>query len=260
MRRADRLFQIVLLLGRGRVVTARRMAEELEVSERTVYRDITDLMAVGTPIDGEAGVGYRLRPGYQVPPLMFDGEELEALALGAGMVRAWADTDLARAAGRVLAKVDAVLPDRLRGRWDKETLLAPDFFISPATVTGMPLRKAIDQPPGTWPERDGARLPGAVWPLGLVFWGTGGPMVRGAIAGVPRLPSRPHPVAGTAAIAVPDITGRLPGLIARERRIVDLSIPFYRHARSPPRRHVFDLFLLISPGLKSAAWAQMSRW
>lgn len=87
MRRADRLFQIVLLLGRDRVKTARRMAEELEVSERTVYRDISDLVAVGVPIDGEAGVGYRLHPGYQVPPLMFDDDELQALVLGAGMVR-----------------------------------------------------------------------------------------------------------------------------------------------------------------------------
>jgi predicted DNA-binding transcriptional regulator YafY len=176
MRRADRLFQIVLLLGRGRVVTARQMAEELEVSERTVYRDIADLMAAGTPIDGEAGVGYRLRPGYQVPPLMFDGEELEALALGAGMVRAWADAELARAAGRVLAKVDAVLPDRLRGRWDKDTLLAPDFFISPQTVTGMPqLRKAIDQRflvHMAYEREDGEPSERVVWPLGLVFWGT----------------------------------------------------------------------------------------
>ena len=176
MRRADRLFQIVLLLGRGRVVTARQMAEELEVSERTVYRDITDLMAAGTPIDGEAGVGYRMRPGYQVPPLMFDGEELEALALGASMVRAWADTELARAAGRVLAKVDAVLPDRLRGRWDKETLLAPDFFVSPETVNGMPqLRKAIDQrlmAHMSYEREDGEPSERVVWPLGLVFWGS----------------------------------------------------------------------------------------
>ena len=71
MRRADRLFQLILLLGRGRVLTARRLAEELEVSERTIYRDVADLMASGAPIDGEAGIGYRLRPGYQVPPLMF---------------------------------------------------------------------------------------------------------------------------------------------------------------------------------------------
>ncbi|HEY0720871.1 MAG TPA: YafY family protein [Gammaproteobacteria bacterium] len=175
MRRADRLFQIVLLLGRGRVVTARQMAAELEVSERTVYRDIADLMASGAPIDGEAGVGYRLRPGYQVPPLMFDTEELEALALGVSMVRAWADAELARAAGRVLAKVDAVLPERLRGRWDKETLLAPDFFISPQTVTGMAtLRKAIDQRllvHLAYAREDGTASERVIWPLGLVFWG-----------------------------------------------------------------------------------------
>ena len=175
MRRADRLFQIVLLLGRGRVTTARRMAEELEVSERTVYRDIADLIAAGAPIDGEAGVGYRLRPGYQVPPLMFDDEELEALALGAAMVRAWTDPELARAAGRVLAKVDAVLPDRLRGRWEKETLVAPDFM-SPETVMGMPqLRKAIDQrlmAHVVYQREDGNASERVVWPLGLVFWGT----------------------------------------------------------------------------------------
>lgn len=175
MRRADRLFQIVLLLGRGRVLTARQMADELAVSERTVYRDIADLIVTGAPIDGEAGVGYRLRAGYQVPPLMFDNEELQALALGAGMVRAWADTELARAAGRVLAKVDAVLPDRLRGRWDKEKLVAPDFFVAPETVTGMPqLRQAIDQrllARMAYRREDGTDSERVIWPLGLVFWG-----------------------------------------------------------------------------------------
>ncbi len=176
MRRADRLFQIILLLGRGRVLTARRMADELEVSERTIYRDIADLMASGAPIDGEAGVGYRLRPGYQVPPLMFDTEELEALALGAEMVRAWADTDLAKAAGRVQAKVDAVLPDRLRGRWDRGTLLAPGFFVHPQTVMGMAdLRRAIDQrllARMDYAREDGTTSRRIIWPLGLVFWGT----------------------------------------------------------------------------------------
>ncbi|MEA3410707.1 MAG: HTH domain-containing protein [Pseudomonadota bacterium] len=110
MRRADRLFQIILLLGRGRVLTAKRMAGELEVSERTIYWDIADLMASGAPIDGEAGVGYRLRPGYQVPPLMFDTEELEALAFGVSVVRAWADPALAKAGERVLSKIYAVVP------------------------------------------------------------------------------------------------------------------------------------------------------
>jgi len=70
MRRADRLFQIILLLSAGKVRTASGIANHLEVSERTIYRDITDLASSGVPIEGEAGVGYRLRPGYHVPPLM----------------------------------------------------------------------------------------------------------------------------------------------------------------------------------------------
>ena len=176
MRRADRLFQIILLLGHGRIVTAWRIAEEMELSIRTIYRDIADLMAVGVPIDGEAGVGYRLRPGYQVPPLMFDNEEMEALVLGANMVRSWADAELARAAGCVLAKLDAVLPDRLRERLDKETLLSPGFFIPKETVTGMAqLRKAIDQHLMVriaYIREDGECSNRIAWPLGLVFWGT----------------------------------------------------------------------------------------
>src|SRR5437762_11904024 len=80
MRRADRLFQIVQLLRRRRTVTtAKEIARKLEISERTVYRDISDLVLAGTPIDGEAGVGYRIRPGYDLPPLMFDREEIQAL-------------------------------------------------------------------------------------------------------------------------------------------------------------------------------------
>ena len=113
MRRADRLFEIVLLLGRGRVMTARDLGERLEVSERTVYRDIQDLCTTGVPIEGEAGVGYRLRRGYQVPPMMFSEEELQALLFGADVAKTWGDPELARAAERILAKVDAVLPERL---------------------------------------------------------------------------------------------------------------------------------------------------
>lgn len=176
MRRADRLFQILLLLGRERIKTARLLAEELEVSKRTIYRDIADLVSVGVPIDGEAGVGYRLHPGYQVPPLMFDAEELEALLLGAKMVRSWADKELAKAAERVLSKIDAVLPDRLRGGLEKKTLLIPDCFIPPETVRGMAqLRKAIDQRLKVqmgYVREDGGHSERVVWPLGLVFWGT----------------------------------------------------------------------------------------
>src|SRR5258707_10096123 len=114
MRRADRLFQIVQLLRRRRTVTtAKQLGQKLEVSERTVYRDIRDLILAGTPIDGEAGVGYRIRPGYDLPPLMFDREEIQALVLGARIVRQFGDPSLARASEAILSKVATVLPKEL---------------------------------------------------------------------------------------------------------------------------------------------------
>src|SRR3546814_9884514 len=113
MRRADRLFQIVQELRRRKLVTARQLAESLEVSERTIYRDIKDLAASGVPIAGEAGVGYVLQRGYDLPPLMFTEEEIEALVLGARIIECWADAALAKAAADVVAKVEAVLPGHL---------------------------------------------------------------------------------------------------------------------------------------------------
>src|ERR1051325_1568733 len=111
MRRADRLFQIVRLLRqRRKATTATHLAQWLGVSERTVYRDIRDLVLAGTPIDGEAGVGYRLRPGYDLPPLMFDRDEIQALVLGARIVRQFADPALSRASDSILNKVAAVIP------------------------------------------------------------------------------------------------------------------------------------------------------
>ena len=108
MRRADRLFQIVQLLRGKRAVTARRLAERLDVSVRTIYRDMQDLSLSGVPILGEAGSGYRLLPGFDLPPLMFDIEELSALVLGARMVRAWSDPSLSAAAQQALDKIEAV--------------------------------------------------------------------------------------------------------------------------------------------------------
>src|SRR5215470_12590932 len=114
MRRADRLFQIVQLLRRRRTATtATHIAERLGVSERTVYRDVQDLIAAGTPIDGEAGVGYRLRPGYDLPPLMFDRDEIQALVIGVRIVRQFGDPALARASQSILDKVANVLPREL---------------------------------------------------------------------------------------------------------------------------------------------------
>ena len=135
MRPADRLFQIVLMLGRGRVVTARTLAERLEVSERTVYRDIQDLAASGVPVEGEPGVGYILRRGYQLPPMMFTEEELQALVFGADVARSWGDERMASSAESILAKIDAVLPERLRPALDSHRVVVPDVEL-PGRVTG----------------------------------------------------------------------------------------------------------------------------
>ncbi|MFN0304002.1 MAG: helix-turn-helix transcriptional regulator [Burkholderiales bacterium] len=144
MRRADRLFQLILLLGRRRSETGERLAERLGVSRRTVYRDIRDLSLSGVPIEGEAGVGFRLRGGYQIPPLMFTPEEIQALVLGARLVQSCADEGLHAAADTVLAKVDAVLPASLKHRLDDPGLIVPDFRVSAEVKRALrELRSAI---------------------------------------------------------------------------------------------------------------------
>jgi predicted DNA-binding transcriptional regulator YafY len=126
MRRADRLFDILQILRRRKTARAADIAETLEVSPRTIYRDIRDMIASGVPIDGEAGVGYILRPGFDLPPLMFTEQQIEALLLGARIVQSWADPELANAAADVLAKVREVLPESRRRHIDALTLWAPD--------------------------------------------------------------------------------------------------------------------------------------
>src|SRR5512143_1539734 len=115
MRRADRLFQIIQVLRRTRrPVTADARAAELETSKRTIYRDIADLMARRFPIRGEAGVGYVLDGGYDLPPLMLTPDEIEAAVLGAQWVAGRGDTALARAAEDLMAKIADTVPERLR--------------------------------------------------------------------------------------------------------------------------------------------------
>jgi len=116
MRRADRLFQIIQILRRAsrRPITADAIARELETSKRTVYRDIADLMGQRVPIRGEAGTGYVLESGYDLPPLMLTQDEIEAAVLGAQWVAGRADPVLARAAEDLIAKIAATVPERLR--------------------------------------------------------------------------------------------------------------------------------------------------
>ena len=114
MRRADRLFDIIRILRAApRPVTAASLADQLEVTPRTVYRDVATLQARRVPIEGAAGLGYVLRPGFDLPPLMFTAEELDAVALGAQLVRRTRDAKLQAAADRVLTKVLAALVPRL---------------------------------------------------------------------------------------------------------------------------------------------------
>jgi predicted DNA-binding transcriptional regulator YafY len=117
MRRADRLFDIIQILRLARTpLTAAAIAEELEVNPRTVYRDIASLQASRVPIEGAAGIGYVLRRGYELPPLMFTEEEAEAITLGLLLLRRTGDTSLTTAARSVLAKLASVVPDGLRSR------------------------------------------------------------------------------------------------------------------------------------------------
>jgi len=175
MRPADRLFQIVLMLGRGKVVTARTLAERLEVSERTIYRDIQDLMVSGVPVEGEAGVGYILRRGYQLPPLMFDEQELEALLFGVGVAKRWGDEALGQAAERILGKIDAVLPERLRPALDSRTLVVPPAYTAgrDSEMLGE-MREAVHRRVRVfldYQDAMGAGTERIVWPLTLAYWG-----------------------------------------------------------------------------------------
>lgn len=175
MRRADRLFQIVQFLRTRRVTTAAWLAQRLEVSERTVYRDIKDLITSGVNIEGEAGVGYVVRRGFDLPPLMFNKEEISALALGASIVQSWADPALATAAKSVLSKIETVLPDDMKDGFEQARLFAPLTQIPPELAARMAtIRTATDEYHKlklTYATANGNKSERIVRPLGLFFWG-----------------------------------------------------------------------------------------
>lgn len=178
MRRADRLFRLVDRLRRRRgVVTAAVLARDLEVSERTVYRDIADLQASGVPVEGEAGIGYRLERGdFDLPPLMFGEDEIEALVLGARVVEGWGDPLLAQAATDALAKIEGILPARIKDRVSDSTLFALNFRREQPTVGKMLglLRSAVRRRRKVtleYRDRKDDTTTRTVWPLGLFFWG-----------------------------------------------------------------------------------------
>jgi predicted DNA-binding transcriptional regulator YafY len=145
MRRADRLFQIIQVLRRSsRPVTAKSLAEELEISKRTVYRDVADLIGQRVPIMGEAGLGYLLDPAYDMPPLMLTPDEIEAVVLGAQWVAGHASPVMANAARDLVAKIAFAVPEHLRPYIDEPSVGAKPGGEKPAErISTVPLRSAI---------------------------------------------------------------------------------------------------------------------
>jgi predicted DNA-binding transcriptional regulator YafY len=174
MRRADRLFAIVQMLRGRRLTTARQMAERFHVSERTIYRDIQEL-ARSVPIAGEAGVGYTLSKDYDIPPIMFDTDELEALVIGARMVGAWGSPSLSQAAERALEKIRGVVPAARRVQMEATQIYAPDFHISRRIGPAFELfRQAIRDRIVThidYQDESGRKSKRHIRPLALHFWG-----------------------------------------------------------------------------------------
>lgn len=176
MRRADRLFQLLTLLrNRRTAITAAHLAEVLEVSERTVYRDVQSLMLTGVPIEGEAGVGYRLNRHFDLPPLMFSSDEIEALLLGTKMVQAWSDKQLAASASQAMQKILAVLPQNLRHLDEQLAFLVPDCHVDKELVAfSEEIRLATRSQLSLniqYRRADGEYSSRVIQPLGLVYWG-----------------------------------------------------------------------------------------
>jgi predicted DNA-binding transcriptional regulator YafY len=177
MRRADRLFQIVQTIRGRRLTTAAHLAQRLEVSERTIYRDVADLQTQGVPIEGEAGVGYRLGKGFDLPPLMFTAQEAMALVAAVRIAQSWLDPVLAAASTDALGRVMSVLPTAERAAAESLRVFVPALAgLEPSTqrtlqqlreaaqtkhLTRIIYRDAVNQPT----ER-------TVRPLGVFYWGT----------------------------------------------------------------------------------------
>ena len=175
MRRADRLFQIVQLIRGRRLTTANWLAQRLEVSERTVYRDVADLQYQGVPIEGEAGVGYRLGAGFDLPPLIFTAQEAQALVVMTRVAQQWLDPALARASESALSRVLSVLPADQRHAAQHTPVYSPPWGLTAeqqprlqvwrvATLSAYKLSLTYNDAQARRSNRTG-------WPLGSFFWG-----------------------------------------------------------------------------------------
>lgn len=176
MRRADRLFRIVQLLRSGRMQTGAQLAEKLEISLRTLYRDIADLQANGVLIEGEAGVGYTLRQEMDLPPMQFTAQETTALVLGLRMAAAWGGASMMTTAKEALQKIEGVLPARMRAEMDMVQMYAPP------KAHLQPVRECIDALHGAciqgrvstfrYEKLDGTVSMRRVLPIAMAYWGS----------------------------------------------------------------------------------------
>ncbi len=176
MRRADRLFQILQYLRGGRLTTAAQLADKLEVTPRTIYRDVAHLIGSGVPIEGEAGVGYLMRDGYDLPPLMFTHDEIVALVSGARILQTWGGTKMAAAAQEALVKIDAVLPHDARQQVGQVNVHAMggaeqrgqwrDYLDRFEAASEAHIRLQM-----SYGDESGQKTARVVRPLGVWFWG-----------------------------------------------------------------------------------------
>jgi predicted DNA-binding transcriptional regulator YafY len=175
MRRADRLFHIIQLIRGRRLTTAAYLATRLEVSERTVYRDVADLQLQGVPIEGAAGVGYRLGAGFDLPPMMFTHDEAKALVASVRMAQAWLDPAMAQSAEDALGKIMSVLPIEARVAAEALAVYAPTGGLSDVAQKALQaLREAVQEKRKVFiqyrdlAEKDSERV---LRPLGCFYWG-----------------------------------------------------------------------------------------
>jgi predicted DNA-binding transcriptional regulator YafY len=173
MSRADRLFRIVSILKQEKLVTARQLSQSLEVSERTIYRDISQLMTSGVLISGEPGLGYSLEHGFEMPALNFTIGELQALLLSARMMRTWADDEMADHAFNMLRKIEKAVPDSLRRTFDNLDLFVPSVAGTARDNLG-PVRNALQAKRKIhmdYLNQKEELSQRTIQPLGLFFWG-----------------------------------------------------------------------------------------
>ncbi len=175
MDRAERLFALLDALRRSRrPVTAEYLAENVGVSVRTIYRDIQALVRLGAAIDGEAGIGYLFRPGFFLPPLMFNPSELESLVLGARWVEGQGDAELANAATNALEKIAVALPANLRDLVDDTGLYASPGTGKPNRLAVLTcIREAIRREQTLtieYEDEKSARSDRVIWPIALAFY------------------------------------------------------------------------------------------